>query len=135
MYLPNRELLGVLLATHILMGLGGWDRMIKEHGNITNKYTNIASNGKETFLHFCEPCQQKQKGLKKTIVVKPIIAFDFESCCQVALIDFQSHLDGNFKFIMVNKNRCNLTKFVVLMFSSFNEPKRWPITSKIFLKG
>ncbi|XP_050058504.1 SCAN domain-containing protein 3-like [Aphis gossypii] len=83
--------------------------MIKELGN---KYKNITRNDIETFLHFCEPCQQKQKGSKKGVVVKPIISSDFNSRCQVDLIDFQSHPDGKFKFIMVYQD--HLTKFVVL---------------------
>ncbi|XP_060848294.1 KRAB-A domain-containing protein 2-like isoform X2 [Rhopalosiphum padi] len=83
--------------------------MIKELGN---KYKNITRSDIETFLHFCEPCQQKQKGSKKGVVVKPIISPDFNSRCQVDLIDFQSHPDGKFKFIMVYQD--HLTKFVVL---------------------
>jgi Integrase zinc binding domain len=108
-YVPNSELFDVLQTTHVSIGHGGRDRMIKELGN---KYKNITRNDIETFLHFCEPCQQKQKGSKKGIVVKPIISSDFNSRCQVDLIDFQSHPDGKFKFIMVYQD--HLTKFVVL---------------------
>lgn len=55
MYLSDRRLLDVLLATHILIGLYGRDRMIKEDGFITNIYKNKVRNGKETCLNFCEP--------------------------------------------------------------------------------
>ncbi|KAF0748352.1 KRAB-A domain-containing protein 2-like [Aphis craccivora] len=34
---------------------------------------------------------------KKGVVVKPIISSDFNSRCQVDLIDFQSHPDEKFK--------------------------------------
>jgi len=108
-----------LQATHVSIGHGGHDRMIKELGN---KYKNITRNNIETFLHFCEPCQQKQKGSKKAVVVKPIISSDFNSRCQVDLIDFQSHPDGKFKFIMVYQD--HLTKFV----SDFR------FVSKLFLR-
>lgn len=108
-YVPTSELFDILQATHVSIGHGGRDRMIKELGN---KYKNITRNDIETFLHFCEPCQQKQKGSKKGVVVKPIISPDFNSRCQVDLIDFQSHPDGKFKFIMVYQD--HLTKFVVL---------------------
>jgi len=41
MYLSDRRLLDVLLAMQIVTGLDGRDRMIKEHGNITNIFKNI----------------------------------------------------------------------------------------------
>lgn len=91
-YMPNSELFDALQTTHVSIGHGGCDRMIKELGN---KYKNITRNDIQTFLHFCEPCQQKQTGLKKGVVVKPITYFVFNSRCQVDLIDFQSHPDGN----------------------------------------
>ncbi|KFD49282.1 hypothetical protein M513_09834 [Trichuris suis] len=58
------------------------------------------------------PCQKKQKGAKKGVVVLPMVFSDFNSRCQVDLIDFQSHPDGEYKFIMVYQD--HLTKFVVL---------------------
>lgn len=108
-YVPTSELFDILQVTHVLIGHGGRDRMIKELGN---KYKNITRSGIETFLNFCKPYQQKQKGSKKGVVVKPIISPNFNSRCQVDLIDFQSHPDGKFKFIMVYQD--HLTKFVVL---------------------
>ena len=45
-------------------------------------------------------------------VVKPIISSKFNERAQMVLIDFQSLLDGEFKWIMVYQN--HLTKFVVL---------------------
>jgi hypothetical protein len=44
--------------------------------------------------------------------VKPIISSEFNSRCQVDLIDFQSNADQFFKFIMVYQDY--LTKFVVI---------------------
>ena len=44
--------------------------------------------------------------------MKPMVFSDFNSRCQVDLIDFQSHPDKEYKFIMVYQD--HLTKFVVL---------------------
>jgi len=52
-------------------------------------------------LSLCEPCQQKQNGIKKGVVVKPMVFNEFNSRFQVDLIDFQSHPDGKYRFIMV----------------------------------
>uniref|UniRef100_A0A2S2QA42 KRAB-A domain-containing protein 2 n=1 Tax=Sipha flava TaxID=143950 RepID=A0A2S2QA42_9HEMI len=76
------------------------------------KYKNITRSDVEVFLQLYEPCQQKQKGIKKGVVVKPIISLEFNSQCQVDLIDFQSHLDGKYKFILVYQD--HLTKFIIL---------------------
>jgi hypothetical protein len=70
----NSELFVVLQTTRVLIGHDG--RMIKE---LDNKHKNITHNNIETLLHFCEPCQQKQKYLKKGAVVKSIISSDFNS--------------------------------------------------------
>ena len=108
-YVPDSELFDVLHQTHVSIGHGGRDRLIKE---LSPKYKNITRHDIELFLQFCTPCQQKQKGCKKGIVVKPIISSEFNSRCQVDLIDFQSHPDGDKKFILVYQD--HLTKFVVL---------------------
>jgi len=51
-YVLTSELFDILQATHVSIGHGGRDRMIKELGN---KYKNITRSCIETFLHFCEP--------------------------------------------------------------------------------
>lgn len=83
--------------------------MIKE---LSNKYKNIARSIIELFLSLCEPCQKNQKGIKKGVVVEPMVFNEFNSRCQVDLIDFQSHPDGKYRFIMVYQD--HLTKFVIL---------------------
>jgi len=52
----------------------GRDRMISE---LSSKYKNITSSDVETFLQLCVPYQQKQKGIKEGVVVKPIISLKF----------------------------------------------------------
>lgn len=108
-YIRESELYDVLKNTHSSIGHGGRDRMIKE---LSIKYKNIARSVIELFLSLCEPCQQKQKGIKKGVVVKPMVFNEFNSRCQVDLIDFQSHPDGKYRFIMVYQD--HLTKFVIL---------------------
>lgn len=108
-YVNDNELYEILKTTHESIGHGGRDRMISE---LSRKYKNITRCDVEVFLHLCEPCQQKQKGVKKGVVVKPIISPEFNSRCQVDLIDFQSHPDGKYKFIVVYQD--HLTKFIIL---------------------
>ncbi|XP_026819639.1 KRAB-A domain-containing protein 2-like [Rhopalosiphum maidis] len=108
-YIRESELYDVLKNTHSSIGHGGRDRMIKE---LSNKYKNIARSVIELFLILCKPCQQKQKGIKKGVVVKLMFFNKFNSRCQVDLIDFQSHPDGKYRFRMVYQD--HLTKFVIL---------------------
>lgn len=108
-YVADSELFQVLHETHQGIGHGGRDRMLKE---LSSRYKNITRHDVELYLQLCEPCQQKQKGIKKGIVVKPILSSEFNSRCQVDLIDYQSHPDREYKFIMVYQD--HLTKFVIL---------------------
>ncbi|XP_078509625.1 KRAB-A domain-containing protein 2-like [Lissotriton helveticus] len=108
-YVGDSELFDVLHKAHLAIGHGGRDRMLKE---LSPKYKNITRHDIELYIHLCEPCHKKQKGVKKGVVVKPMFFSEFNSRCQVNLIDFQSHPDREYKFIMVYQN--HLTKFVVL---------------------
>ncbi|XP_023210347.1 KRAB-A domain-containing protein 2-like [Centruroides sculpturatus] len=108
-YVTDSELFHVLHEAHLAIGHGGRDRMLKE---LSIKYKNVTRHDIELYIHLCEPCQKKQKGIKKGIVVKPMIFSEFNSRCQVDLIDFQSQPDREYKFIMVYQD--HLTKFVIL---------------------
>uniref|UniRef100_A0A8C4RLZ2 Integrase catalytic domain-containing protein n=1 Tax=Erpetoichthys calabaricus TaxID=27687 RepID=A0A8C4RLZ2_ERPCA len=114
-FVHAKELFDILYSTHLSIGHGGRDRMIKQ---LNTLYKNITQAQIKMFLDLCEPCQQKQKSAKKVIVVKPIISSHFNSRCQVDLIDYQSQTDVKFKFLLVYQD--HLTKFVVLK----------PLTSK-----
>ncbi|XP_014212060.1 KRAB-A domain-containing protein 2-like [Copidosoma floridanum] len=92
-YCAMEDLFDVLYDSHSSIGHGGRNRMIYE---INKKYKNITRNQIQLFLNLCEPCQQKKKGIKKGIVVKPIISHHFNSRCQIDLIDFQSQPDGEY---------------------------------------
>uniref|UniRef100_A0A8C4XBG1 Integrase catalytic domain-containing protein n=1 Tax=Erpetoichthys calabaricus TaxID=27687 RepID=A0A8C4XBG1_ERPCA len=114
-FVHAEELFDILYSTHLSIGHGGRDRMIKQ---LNTLYKNITQAQIKMFLDLCEPCQQKQKSAKKGIVVKPIISSHFNGRCQVDLINYQSQPDGKFKFLLVYQD--HLTKFVVLK----------PLTSK-----
>lgn len=114
-YCSKEMLFDVLYDCHTAIGHGGRDRMVTE---INRRYKNITRKQVLNFINLCELCQQKRSGIKKGIVVKPIISTHMNSRCQVDLIDFQSQPDGEFKFIFVYQD--HLTKFVVLR----------PLTSK-----
>ncbi|KFD62379.1 LOW QUALITY PROTEIN: hypothetical protein M514_25502 [Trichuris suis] len=83
-----------------------------EQGAVAEQESNITRYDIELYLQICEPCQKKQKGAKKGALVLPMVFSDFSSRCQVDLIDFQSHPDGEYKFIMAYQD--HLTKFVAL---------------------
>lgn len=108
-YVSDGKLYNLLKSTHISIGHGGRDRMIKE---LSKKYKNISRSDICTFLQMCETCQEKQKNIKKATVIKPIICSEFNSRCQVDLIEFQLFSNEKFKYIMIYQDY--LTKFIVL---------------------
>jgi len=62
-YVTFDELFNVIHA-HIAVGHGGRTRMIKE---LNRKYKNVTVESVITYFRLCEPCQKKQKTLKKGI--------------------------------------------------------------------
>lgn len=108
-YVCYDDLFNILEETHLAIGHGGRTRMLKE---CSRKYKNITVEAIMTYLKLCQPCQKKQKTLKKGIVIKPILHSEMNSRCQVDLIDLQTNPDGNYKFILVYQD--HLTKFVIL---------------------
>nr|XP_022909346.1 KRAB-A domain-containing protein 2-like [Onthophagus taurus] len=108
-YTYLEEIFDIIHETHISTGHGGRNRMMKE---LKSKYNNITIEIVVVYLNMCEPCQKKMSIKKKGFVVKPIKSNEFNSRCQVDLIDMQSQADGEFKFIMVYQD--HLTKFLQL---------------------
>lgn len=108
-YTYLEEIFDIIHETHISIGHGGRNRMMKE---LKGKYKNITAELVVIYLNLCEPCQKKLSIPKKGLVVKPIKSSEFNTRCQVDLIDMQSQADGDFKFIMVYQD--HLTKFVQL---------------------
>eukprot|EP00102_Acyrthosiphon_pisum_P023247 XP_016660457.1 PREDICTED: KRAB-A domain-containing protein 2-like [Acyrthosiphon pisum] len=105
----------ILNSVHKSIGHGGRDCMLFE---LNKKYKNITQADVKLYLDLCILCQEKKKSQKKDIVVKPMVFNDFNSQCQIDLIDFQSQPDRDFKFICVYQY--HLTKFCILK----------PLTSK-----
>lgn len=104
---PVEHMFDKLLELHLATGHGCRDRMERE---VNNKYAFITRKAIEIFLGLCETCQLKRKQAKKGLVVKPIVSKEFNSRCQVDLVDMQSQPDGDKKYIMVYQD--HLTKFV-----------------------
>ena len=69
--------------------------------DLINKETVFFRDVIMQFINLCENCTLKQAKAKKSIVVKPILSDDFNSRCQVDLIDLQSRPDCEYRFIMV----------------------------------
>ena len=77
----------IIHETHISNGHGGRNRMMKE---LKGKYKNITVELIVIYLNLCEPCQKKLSISKKGLVVKLIKSNEFNSRCQIDLIDMQS---------------------------------------------
>ena len=70
------------------------------HKKTSEQYANITKKNINTCLHLCEICQLKKSKFRKSIVVKPIISDNWNSRCQVDLIDMQNQKDGGSRFIL-----------------------------------
>ncbi|KAL1516546.1 hypothetical protein ABEB36_000452 [Hypothenemus hampei] len=108
-YVHDDELFNILQDIHTSTGHGGRDRMMKK---TTEKYKNIVRTEISLYINLCAPCQMKEKREKKSILSKPEVFNDFNSRCQIDLIDYQSQTDGNYKFVLVYQDY--LTKFIIL---------------------
>lgn len=108
-YVYFEELFPIIHETHLSIGHGGRNRMLKE---LQKKYKNITTEEVMIYLNLCEICQKKSKVPKKGLVVRPMVFQEMNSRCQVDLIDMQSQPDNDFKFIFVYQD--HLTKFVQL---------------------
>ncbi|XP_020298040.1 KRAB-A domain-containing protein 2-like [Pseudomyrmex gracilis] len=80
------EIFDIIHETHISIGHGGQNRMMKE---LRIKYKNITVELVMSYLNLCESCQKKMNILKKGLVVKPIKSSEFNSRCQIDLNDMQ----------------------------------------------
>ncbi|XP_055842564.1 uncharacterized protein LOC129909514 [Episyrphus balteatus] len=86
LYVCDSELFDVLHGTHIKVGHGGRDRMMREIGS---RYKNITRKDIETYINICELCQNN-RGYKKKIEESPIIESECNSRYQVELEEFLS---------------------------------------------
>ena len=97
-YVSIEDTFDIVRKTHVATGHGGRDKMIKE---LQVKYANIQRETLEIFKSLCQQCQEKKKP-----------SSEFSSRGQVDLIDMESMLCRNYKWIMVYQD--HLTNFCVL---------------------
>lgn len=88
-YVEKDELFDILYNTHLAVGHGGRDRMVKE---LNKNYKNITRGQIKLFLESCEGCKHKKKeGVKPSNMSQhlnnPLLG---------DLIDFESHPVGKF---------------------------------------
>ena len=79
---------------------------------LQTKYTNFMKEVITLYLRLCKQCMIKLCNPKRGLVSKPLLFKEFNSRCQVDLIDMQSSHDGEYKFILNYQD--HLTKFVLL---------------------
>ena len=82
------------------------------HSTLKDIFANISQRQIQLFCEFCDTCQLKKSGIKKGVVVSPIVSEDFNKRCQVDLIDLQSQPDDEYKFVLVYQD--HLSKFIIL---------------------
>ena len=105
----EEDIFGVIHDTHLEIGNGGQNRMIKE---TQAKYKNITAESIMLYLSLCVPFLKKIESSKKGLVIKPMIFSEMDSRAQVDLTDMRKQPDGDFKWIIVYKDL--LKKFVQL---------------------
>ncbi|XP_059169860.1 KRAB-A domain-containing protein 2-like [Physella acuta] len=108
-YKHSEELFDFINETHLKIGHGCRTWMKKE---LKRKYKNITKEIITMYIRLCKPCQTKLSNPKKGFVSKPLILKEFNSRCQVDLIDMQSNPDGKYRFILSYQD--HLTKFILL---------------------
>ncbi|XP_014487986.1 PREDICTED: KRAB-A domain-containing protein 2-like [Dinoponera quadriceps] len=111
---PTENFYHILRKTHQSTDHGGRDKMLY---SLKSKYL-IPTSVVLEFLKLCTVCQSKKKIPRKGIVVCPIVSSDFNHRGQVDLVDLQSTLDRNYKWLLHYQDHA--TKFSFLR----------PLTSK-----
>lgn len=82
----------------------------KTHQKICESHANIPRKLVSQYIRQCERCIEKlRKKEKRGLVIRPIIAKDFNDRGQVDLVDYQSLPDGPYRFIMHYQD--HLTKY------------------------
>ncbi|XP_046581131.1 sulfotransferase 6B1-like [Haliotis rubra] len=112
---PKDVAVSIIEKRHLMLSSEPIWRLVmveRSDGEISSKkYAKMTQDA--LFKNMCAECQRKiKRPTTKGTVVKPIVSKNFNSRCQVDLIDMQSMSQGQFKFIMVYQD--HLTKFCVL---------------------
>ncbi len=69
-YATNEEMFDVLHKTHLSIGHGGRDRMLKE---LKTKYCNVTRETVMAYVHTCIHCQKKSSNKMRGLAMKPIL--------------------------------------------------------------
>ena len=108
-YVPVEEMFDVISHEHKLTGHGDRDIM---HDKLKQKYANVTIAIIKSFVDSCLNCSLKKSKTRKGLVVKPIISPRAWHRWQTDLIDMQSQIDGEYKYIMVTQD--HFSKFCFL---------------------
>lgn len=94
---PVKKKAALLCSTYDLLngirksiGRGGRDRK-------SEKYIRVTRSEVQLYIQLFVPRQQKPRGIKQRVAMKPIISSELNSCCQVDLTDFQPRVDGEYR--------------------------------------
>ena len=79
------EIFDILHESHLKIGHGGRNRMVKE---VNFKYKNVTYEC--ITMHLCLPCQKKAKQPIKGLEVRPMVFNDMNCRAQGDLIDMQT---------------------------------------------
>ncbi|CAG2256746.1 unnamed protein product [Mytilus edulis] len=97
-YCTVDELYPLIRTAHSGIGHGGIHKTYKE---LIKQFANISREIIRIFIQMCEQCiLRKSRTATTKLVVRPITSTDFNSRCQVDLVDYQSFPDGEYKWIM-----------------------------------
>lgn len=103
----KENVLNIIKDIHVSCGHKGEK---KTHQKVSENYSNISRKIVTEFIKQCERCVEKVRRKEKSgVVVRPILAKDFNERGQIDLVDMQSLPDGPFRYIMHYQD--HLSKF------------------------
>lgn len=108
-YVYLEEIFDIIHEIHISIGHRGRSKMMKQ---LKAKYKNVTAEFVMIYLTLCQTCRKRINIPKKGHVAEPIMSSEFNSICQIDLIDMNSCVDGYYKYIMLYEE--HLTKFLQL---------------------
>ena len=109
-FVKLEEIFDIVHEIHLKKGHTGRDAMVK---HLAGEYANITRSQVEIYLKVCEFFFLKNNKQRKGLVTNPLLFKEYNSRCQVDLIDMQSQPDGEYRFILNYQD--HLTKFVRLV--------------------
>ena len=109
-FVANEHIFEKIHEIHLNHGHGGVNKMMK---HVKEKYENITVEAIKLYISLCDQCERRRdKVSRKSVIVKPIKSTDYNSRCQVDLVDMQSKPIRGYKWILNYQD--HFTKFVHL---------------------